>query len=161
MRRKGLKRRKNISKRILKGNKKRQVIKKNQGPKSDMWNDGMSFKDNFKEMGIMININKEIDKEIKKNEGNSKIQQVEEEVDINTLRKGTVKLDEVKPRKRLMNIDDKWVIEGFLSKYAEDEIGKMFKDMKLNKFQWNKTQIKKKMEEYRINFGDFTGLKQK
>ncbi len=160
MRRKGLRRKKNISKRILKGNKKRQVIKKNQGAKSDMWNEAMSFKDNFKEMGIMININKEIDKAVINNQDNQTLR-VEEEVDINMLRKGTVRLDEVKPRKRLMNIDDKWIIEGFLTKYTEDDIGKMFKDLKLNKFQWNKTQIKKKLEDYKLNYGDFTGLKNK
>jgi hypothetical protein len=160
MRRKGLRRRKNISKRILKGNKKRQVIKKNQGAKSDMWNDAMSFKDNFKEMGIMININKEIDKAVLNNQ-DKKTVQVDEEVDINTLRKGTVQLDQVKPRKRLMNIDDKWVVEAFLIKYTEDEISKMFRDLKLNKFQWNKTQIKKKLEEYKLNYGEFSGLKKK
>ncbi len=46
-----------------------------------------------------------------------------------------------------MNQEDKVTIEGLQNKY-KDNFEKMFKDIKLNKYQWNLNKIKKTYENY-------------
>lgn len=162
MARRRIQKRKNISKRIKTRNKKSLISKKKlQIPQTNLWDKGLSFEENFKNIGIMTNINKAIDKAMNLNRSGPKITtendvDVNEEISINNLDQGKIVLEPVEfhQKKLKMSIDDKHVIEKLVAKY-KDDFKKMFKDIKINKFQWNPTQIKKAYDKYIKIYGDF------
>lgn len=155
MRRKN-QRRKIISKRIKTGNKKSLVSrKKKQIPETEIWDKNLGFEENYKKIGIMTNINKEIDKVMEESKG-GKIE-VDEEVDVGDLNVGKLVLepvDKFHENKLKMNLDEKFAIEKLVKRYKED-FNKMVKDIKINKFQWNMTQLKKVYNKYIKIYGDF------
>ncbi len=155
MRRKGVLRRKNISKRIKTQHKKSLVSrKKTQIPKTPLWDKNLKISENLKNIGLMTNINKEIDKDLqRKNEEMkfpSKID-VEEEIDIANLNKGKIVLEPITYGKKKIKLtpDEKILVEQMMKKHGEN-YEKVFKDLKVNKFQWNINQIKSAYEKYKL-----------
>ena len=149
MRRKGVVRHKKISKRIKTGNKKTLTSKKkNHVPNTSLWDKNMKIAENFKNIGIMTNINKEIDRSLEKN--HSKIN-IEEEINVEDLNKGKIQLEQITyaPKKIKLTPDEKICIELLIKKH-HDNFDKMFKDLKLNKFQWSVNQIQKYYEKYQF-----------
>ena len=152
--RRRIKKRKTISKRIKTGNKKSLVSRKKlQIPNTPLWDKSISFDNNIQNIGIMTNINEEIDKVMKIKEENLKIT---EEVSINNLEKGKIILEpiEYQPKKVKLTPDEKLVIEKLVKKYKGD-FKKMFKDIKVNTFQWNVKQIQSIHEKYLKLYGSF------
>lgn len=157
MARRRIQKRKNISKRIKTGNKKSLVSRrKKQIPHSTLWDKTLSFPENFRNIGIMTNINKEIDKATNKKEKKEENIKVTEEISLENLEKGKIVLTPIEytPKKVKMTPDEKMIIEKLVKKY-KDDFKKMFKDIKLNKFQWNVGQIKKFHEKYIKIYGNF------
>lgn len=63
---------------------------------------------------------------------------------------GNLEVEPVKDffkKKAKLTIDEKQIMEMLVAKY-NDNFSKMFKDIKINKWQWNKNQLKKLYERY-------------
>lgn len=161
MRRKGVLRRKNISKRIKTQHKKSLVSKKKaHNPKSTLWDKNLKISDNLKNIGLMTNINKEIDKDLQRKEDENdknnlpKID-VEEEIDISNLDKGKIVLEPITyaTKKIKLTPDEKITVEQMIKKHGEN-FNKIFMDLKVNKFQWNVDQIKRAYKKYNALYGN-------
>ena len=157
MARRRIQKRKKISKRIKTGNKKSLVSrKKKQIPNTPLWDKSMSFGENIQKIGIMTNINEEIDKALKTAEKKDNVD-VTEEISLNNLGEGKIILEpiEYQPKKIKLTPDEKLIIEKLVGRYKEN-FQKMFKDIKLNKFQWSVPQIKPIHENYLKLYGKFS-----
>lgn len=161
MRRKGVLRKRNISKRIKTQHKKSLVSKRKAHiPKTTLWDKNLKISENLKNIGLMTNINKEIDKDlIKREEENDKNNEpkidVEEEIDVSNLNKGKIVLEPITyaTKKIKLTPDEKMIVEQMKKKHGEN-YKKVFMDLKVNKFQWNVEQIKKAYEKYNSLFGN-------
>lgn len=150
MARRRIQKRKNISKRIKTGHKKSLVSrKKKQVPNTPLWDKSLTFGENFSQIGIMTNINEEIDKALKKADEKKENVDVTEEISLNNLKSGKLVLEPIEyhPKKIKLTPDEKLVIEKLVKKY-HNNFQKMFKDIKLNKFQWSASQIEKIHDKY-------------
>lgn len=158
MARRRIQKRKNISKRIKTGNKKSLVSRKKlQIPNTPLWDKNLTFDDNIQNIGIMTNINEEIDKATKEKVDKDGNVMVTEEISLANLNKGKILLEplvEFQPKKVKLNLDEKMIIERLEKKYSSN-FEKMFKDIKLNKFQWNVAQIKRIHGKYLKLYGSF------
>ena len=151
-----IQKRKNISKRIKTGNKKSLVSRKKlQIPNTPLWDKTMTFDNNLKNIGIFTDINKEIDKAMNLADKNKNVE-VSEEISLNNLQQGKIVLEpiEYQPKKLKLTPDEKLVIEKLEKKY-KGNFKKMFKDIKVNKFQWNESQIEKIHQKYLKLYGTF------
>jgi len=128
--------------------------KKLQIPNTPLWDKSISFDNNIQNIGIMTNINEEIDKAMGMND--EKNLKITEEISIKNLEKGKIVLEpiEYQPKKVKLTPDEKLVIEKLVKKYKGD-FKKMFKDIKVNTFQWNVQQIQNIHEKYLKLYGSF------
>ena len=115
----------------------------------------MTFDNNLKNIGIFTDINKEIDKAMNLADKNKNVE-VSEEISLNNLQQGKIVLEpiEYQPKKLKLTPDEKLVIEKLEKKY-KGNFKKMFKDIKVNKFQWNESQIEKIHQKYLKLYGTF------
>jgi len=150
MKRKAIKKMKNISKHIKL--RRRKIKKKKPAPVNEpLWSADLDVKGNFKNLNLTYDINsiEKISNKIK-GEPEPEYIDVEEEYTLEQIQQmNNGQYVESKPK---ITQDEGFYVKNLYKKYGENYEA-MVMDHKLNKMQWNANQIKKKFDAYKKKFG--------
>jgi hypothetical protein len=155
MRKKAIKKQKNISKHIKQ--RRRKIKRKTPAPKNEpLWSSDLNIKENFKNLNLTYDLNKipKISNKIFEKVVGEGTVEVEEEYSldqIKQLNEGTFSESKAK-----ITQDEGFWVKNLYRKYGEN-YSKMVMDHKVNKMQWNETQLRKKFDAYRRKFGPLDG----
>jgi hypothetical protein len=154
MRRKVIKKMKNISNKI----KSRRKRLKNNKPKANnepLWCGGLNIKENYQNLGLTFDLNKVDKLSNKVTEDIVKEIEVTEEYSLDQIKKMNMLNEltqETSKKKPKITQDEGFIVKNLYKKYGED-FERMYMDHKLNKMMWTANQIQKKFEAFKKKFG--------
>ena len=154
MRRKVIKKNKNISKRIKSQNKKCRKPKDQPLHHQPLWDKDLNLRENFKNIGTLLKLNKvdKLDQTLLQPSANGQLK-VEEEMTLEQISKINQNDDYVQSKSKITD-DEKFIVQNLAKKYGTN-FDKMMMDHKVNKLQWNPNQIQKKFDHYQRKYGTY------
>ena len=123
-----------------KGGNKKNHVRRVKIVKHSLWDKKTSTINNYKEMGIVVDPNRE--------RGDKKKPQTAVKEVYHKELKETIENAIVKPQKPHMPLEEKFVLEKLIARHGKDNYERMSSDMKMNKYYWNKKQVENKVKQY-------------